>query len=69
MRDAILRWAPVHFNDPTLLTMDQLIQHYQDPKIKAALAELDAQLYSQQDNSAFKWQCLAHFAKEGRSKQ
>ena len=64
MRDAILRWAPVHFNDPTLLTMDQLIQHYQDPKIKAALAELDAQLYSQQDNSAFNGNALLTLLKK-----
>tara|TARA_R110001583_G_scaffold49044_2_gene153623 strand:+ start:250 stop:1938 length:1689 start_codon:yes stop_codon:yes gene_type:complete len=64
MRDAILRWAPVHFNDPSLLTMDQLIQHYQDPKVKAALAELDAQLYSQQENSAFNGNALLTLLKK-----
>jgi|AZIK01.1.fsa_nt_gi hypothetical protein len=64
MRDAILRWAPVHFNDPSILTLNQLAQCYKDPKVKSALAELDAQLYSQQNNSAFNGNALLTLLKK-----
>ena len=64
MRSAILRWAPEYFNDPSILTLEQLALHYKAPKIKAALAELDAQLYSKQENSAFNGNALLSLLKK-----
>lgn len=57
MRSSLLSWQRVVTGE-ALHSLTDVANHYADPRLSGALAELDAVLYSQQSNSAFNGQSL-----------